>query len=516
MSQSRHRPSGLDAESGSLQSRHGGYTVGIGVVIASIFSVSVLCPYAKGKTLKARLTFPHPETNVGKLRQLDELHAEFVRYMGLCVQTMVADHRVNVFPSERKTYFPASTTLSSQVIKNAQAQAVDLVTTWVAGLYGRTLRAHIRKQGLSDLDTVQLYTIGKYKLTHGGTFGRATVSQPLVDLYWGWVWDPKVCGNPPTVGGRTPMRLTEMTCTFSESEGTFFKGWWLRFSTLTRRKTVEIPLKASPYLKGCKDVALTVIARKTPEGTWVFQFTDKTADPAFDGAQGKVGVDVGLNVLAATSNGDLYGRSFKSKFDRLRKYVGDLRANRQRQGILKDSKKLWKLERRLSGQTKTATGTVANQLVAKYPGHTFVVEDLDLSGCKGSKRFAYRALQDSLARKAVTEKVNPAYTSQMCPSCGNTSRNNRHGTAFKCRSCGRESHADFVGGFNLLGRSEDKQVGPKTLPKSVKAILIGRYRTRRSRPPRSPLGGARTNVPEAYCGVTGKTGTRIASKSVTF
>ena len=464
--------------------------------------------------MKSRLTFPHPETNVGKLRQLDELHREYIRYMGECVQRMVGDRRVNIFPSERKIYFPANPALSSHILSNAQIQSVGIVTTWVAGLYGRTLRSHIAKQGLSDLETMQLRTIGKYKLTHGGTFGRATVSQHLVDLYWGWVWNPMVVGNPPSVSERTPMRLTEMTCWFGENEDSkHFNGWWLRFSTLTRRHTVEIPLKESPYLKNVGGVALTVIARKTSDGGWVFQFTDKTeAPPLPDGTQGKMGVDVGLNVLAATSNGDLYGRTFKPKFDRLRKQVLDLRANRQRQELKKDSRRLWRLEQKLSGQIKTATNTVANQLVKAYPNHTFVVEDLDLSGCKGSKRFAYRALQEALGRKAVTEKVNPAYTSQTCPSCGNVSRNNRHGTAFKCRSCGRKGHADFVGGLNLLGRSEDKQVGLKTLPKSVKAMLEGRYRTRRSRPPRSPLVGALTVVPEAYCGGTGSPSTRTASK----
>jgi predicted RNA-binding Zn-ribbon protein involved in translation (DUF1610 family) len=449
--------------------------------------------------LKSRITFPHPETNVGKLRQLDELHAEYVRYVGVCVAKLVADRKVNVFPSERKTYFPTCETLSSQILKNAQNHAVDLITTWVAGLYGRTLRSHIGKQKFSESETVQLYTIGKYKLTRGGLFGRATVGQELIDLYWSWVWNPEISGHTPTVGERTPMHLTQMTCTFGESKKSeFFDGWWLRFSTLTRRHTAEIPLKKSPYLRSSKDLSLSVLARKTPDGGWVFQFTEKAEAPVFVGTAGKVGVDVGLVSLAATSDGTLYGRDFKAKFDRLRKRVGSLRANRQRQGFKQDSHRLWKLERRLSGQIKTATGTVANKLIAKYPEHTFVIEDLDLSGCKGSKRFAYRALQVSLATKAKIEEVNSAYTSQLCPSCGHVAKGNRCGPTFRCQSCGRKGHADFVGGLNLLGRSGDKQIGLKTSPKSVKAILAGRYQTQRSRPPRSPSVGASTVWPVAH------------------
>ena len=60
----------------------------------------------------------------------------------------------------------------------------------------------------------------------------------------------------------------------------------------------------------------------------------------------------------------------------------------------------------MTGLIKTATGTVANKLIKAYPGHTFILEDLDLRGCRGQKRFAYRKLQDSLANKAVVEVVN--------------------------------------------------------------------------------------------------------------
>ena len=128
-----------------------------------------------------------------------------------------------------------------------------------------------------------------------------------------------------------------------------------------------------------------------------------------------------------------------------------------------------------------------------HPDTIFVVEDLDLRGCRGAKRFAYRALHHSLAVKAPCEVVNPAYSSQTCPSCGYVSRSNRSGIKFVCRSCGRQSHADVVGGINLLGRSEDKQVELDDHPSKVKAILRERYRARRRD---SSLGGLVTTALE--------------------
>ena len=193
----------------------------------------------------------------------------------------------------------------------------------------------------------------------------------------------------------------------------------------------------------------------------------------------RIGVDVGLNVLAASSNGDLYGEAFKPKYDRFYFKVKKVRANRQRQGLKKDSKRLNRLESKLSGMIKTETGRVANVLVKRFPDATFVVEDLDLRGSYGSKRFAYKALITSLESKAPIIKVNPAYTSCTCPSCGYVSKANRSGTKFVCTCCGRVSHADWVGSVNILGRSEDKSIDTDDRPFIVEKVLKERFRGRR-------------------------------------
>jgi transposase len=128
---------------------------------------------------------------------------------------------------------------------------------------------------------------------------------------------------------------------------------------------------------------------------------------------------------------------------------------------------------------KTETGRIANFLVRKHPNTIFVVEDLDLSGCRGQKRFAYRALAKALYAKAPVESVNPAYTSQECPSCGYVCRLNRIGTKFQCRSCGRKAHADWVGASGILRRSGDNDITCRDHPNSVKSTLRRRFTERR-------------------------------------
>jgi hypothetical protein len=430
--------------------------------------------------VKARITYSALESNSGKLRKLDELHAEYCSYVQTCIDLMVSDKRPKVLPSERRKYFSTSEVLSSQILKNAQMHAVQVIETWIKGLYGRKLKKHIGRQTeLSDLQRMELYCVGKYLIRNAGKFGKGTISQEMVDLYWSWVWDQEITGKTPEISDDFPMILTEMTCTFGPSNKTTSFCWWLSTSCLEKHKTVKIPLAYNPYLKGKASLAKSVMARKA-NGRWSFQFCEKTLEEKFDGTQGKIGVDVGLNVIASTSDGRLYGSRFKPKFNRLYKKVQSVRANRQRQGMQEDSKRLARLEARLSGLTKTATGTVSNQLVKDFPGHTFVIEDLDLRGCRGQKRFAYRALHHSLSTKTAIEVVNPAYTSQICPSCGHISRSNRSGTSFTCRCCGRKSHADVVGAINLLGRSEDKQINRCENPSDVRTLLGERYLRKRS------------------------------------
>ena len=327
---------------------------------------------------------------------------------------------------------------------------------------------------------MELRCCGKYHVTRAGKFGKGSISQEMIDLYYGWLWTPEIAGDAPQISENFPMWMSEMTCVYGKSKDSSHFRWWIRCSSLENGKRIEVPLAPNPYIKNFDGLSKSVLVRKR-EGRWTFQFCEKglESEDSFDGSAGKIGLDVGLNVLASTSDGKLYGREIKPKFDKLYKRTKDLRANRQRQEFKKDSRRLQRLEVRLSGMIKTAVGTITNKLVKTYPSHTFVIEDLDLRGCRGQKRFAYRALHNSLIHKACIEAVNPAYSSQGCPSCGHISRNNRKGIVFHCRSCGRKSHADVIGGINLLGRSGDKQIDSCEDPSEVRSLL--RERTLRKR-----------------------------------
>ena len=474
------------------------------------------------KTLKKSRFFAlHPETNPGKIEQLEALHKEYVSYVRICVQTMLEAQRYTLLQSEWQAFFPKATGLTSQIVKNARSHAIQIVSGWATNQYTTRLRKVIkdlRRAGdITDDDAKALYTIGKFSLQKPWKY----VTQEHIDTYYTLL--DKHRGRHPEVRSKIPIRLSEMTSRLEDPDEALFPDYWLRISTLKFRQSVWLPLIGNPYVNQADQVSKGIQARKTKQGRWRFEALDKREwkVPDASPSDSKLGVDVGLNVLAATSDGDLYGSDFKPKFDKIYRTVGSVRSNRRRQGFRENSPRLDRLESRQTGQIKTATNTIANRLVGRHPHTVFVIEDLDLRGCRGQKRFAYRALQTNLERKAPIEVVNPAYTSQECPSCGYAHRSNRAGIKFSCRSCGRQAHADWVGAGGTLRRSGDKGITCDDHPKSVKRVLRERYLRRRrdsslgSGGPRPPPSAPLPSGPRLTTGgSTVKVSTGTASNTV--
>ena len=92
-------------------------------------------------------------------------------------------------------------------------------------------------------------------------------------------------------------------------------------------------------------------------------------------------------------------------------------------------------------------------------------------------------LQDRLEFKVLAggsrhEQVNPAYGSQVCPSCGFVDSKNRNGDRFKCLHCGHAGHADQVAAMNYFIRKDDRQITRYTPYREVKSILLERFHRR--------------------------------------
>lgn len=71
-------------------------------------------------------------------------------------------------------------------------------------------------------------------------------------------------------------------------------------------------------------------------------------------------------------------------------------------------------------------------------------------------------------------QVEPAYTSQTCPTCGRLDKASRNGKIFHCTCCGYTDDADHVGSINIKARAKDKEINAicKKYPYSKKKRQI--------------------------------------------
>lgn len=199
------------------------------------------------------------------------------------------------------------------------------------------------------------------------------------------------------------------------------------------------------------------------KGEWHLHVVLTIPTPEFvDNAQA-VGVDLGLNRPAVTSNRKFLGqrrwREISNRYFRLRRKL-QCKGTRQAKRRLK----------RLSGKQfrfrADCDHVLSKQVVLSVlPGTTIVIENLtDIrTGTKQKGRQSRRRLHSwsfAQMRSFLTYKaeakgcqvvgIDPRYTSQRCSRCGYIHRSNRKSqSVFLCRQCGYELNADLNGAKNV-------------------------------------------------------------------
>lgn len=207
-----------------------------------------------------------------------------------------------------------------------------------------------------------------------------------------------------------------------------------------------------------------------------------------------VGIDIGLNKLITTSDGEIIEQNHKI-VRRLKNLVKKQSNRDTLQAYLKkkyndDSfelpfKNYTKMQNRLIRYITCDNRHKVKKFLESHITDHIIIEDLDISySCTKSrevnfllKRMHIQQVKNYLVKYAkdlgikVTE-VNAAYTSQQCSNCGHTSKKNRKTQEkFSCVKCGFEANADWNASVNIKNRAEDKRIKLNTLVWRVREIL---------------------------------------------
>lgn len=176
----------------------------------------------------------------------------------------------------------------------------------------------------------------------------------------------------------------------------------------------------------------------------------------------------------------------RNKAHALRKTSSKYKARRIRKYNL-GRKKLEARYRKGRVRVQQQTSRAIRLVAQKRSPNTIVTERLDIRGKAKSKHMSRvvtnwqrKILKEKLEFLALVEgfhhkQVNPAFSSQMCPTCLFVYADNRKGDRFQCLYCGYREHADRVAAINLRARASDPDITIYTPKSVVKDILDRRF-----------------------------------------
>ncbi len=255
------------------------------------------------------------------------------------------------------------------------------------------------------------------------------------------------------------------SCAVRYNEKTYMLNWTastVRLSTAAGRITIPftVPPYAAKYAGG--EVATADLCYR--KGAYWLHVVVCLPDPDLPAIGDVVGVDLGLNRPAVTSNRQFLGNRHWKEVDRRR---FRLRRKLQSKGTKSAKRHLKKLSGKSMRFHRDCDHVLSKRIVQHTTsGSTIVLENLThiRSTSKITKKsetkrrlhsWSFAQFHGFLAYKAQERgmqviKVDPRHTSQTCSHCHFQHRSNRRSQSlFKCRECGYTLNADLNASYNI-------------------------------------------------------------------
>lgn len=258
-----------------------------------------------------------------------------------------------------------------------------------------------------------------------------------------------VAGEEPFKSVHTGRKMILSAQTVRIEKGRNSFDLWLVLHSVGNGIKIYIPLKRHRHINWFQDWKMSntvVIHRQYVQ----FSFEKEIGCKKTEGQL--IGIDVGINHLLATSTGKLIGSEVKSLINTIkRKKQGSKGCKRSKKTLSYYLHKIVKDFFRDHEELRLIVVERLNNLKQGKQhnrGKTFR---------KTLSNWNYRELLEIIQMRSEENRVsfrsvNPYKTSQQCPHCSHTERDNRSGEKFQCSRCGYANQADVVGSLNILDR----------------------------------------------------------------
>jgi len=264
-----------------------------------------------------------------------------------------------------------------------------------------------------------------------------------------------------------------LVCPIRYNERTYTLNWAKRvisFSTVEGRTIVPftVPRFCEKYI-GNPHTTADLICKN---GKWWLHVVISIPEPVVSQDATVIGIDLGLNRPAVTSNRQFLGSKRWKEIDRR---TFRLRRKLQSKGTKSAKRHLKKLSLKQARFHRDCDHVLSKQIVASTPaGATIVLENLTnirenshMGRGKNNKNvdnkrklhsWTFAQLYGFIAYKGQergirVEKIDPRHTSQTCSKCGHQARNNRRSQSlFLCRLCNYSLNADYNAAKNIRSK----------------------------------------------------------------
>ena len=380
-----------------------------------------------------------------KLNTLDLVFDEYARVANLYIDALNQSKELPKF-----TNFKVETWLSARLQQCAGKQATEIVKST------RKKDAQIR---LKKYKRVYKYFLNKQRQNKfiSKKFGELNLNYKI----------------KPRFDGKT-INLDNRFWSINTSTNSF--DYWVKLSSIGNKIGFLLPVKNHKHNKkfsNWKRVGSCRLLRNN--GKFKIELIYEQATPVIHKPSKLLAIDAGINCLMSCSDGRQIGLELKKLLNEL---------NRKKQKSKSYNHKLNQIHNYVRWCVNQLDWDNLSDLVIE--NLKYIQIDTKKRVSKATRKLLskwnlglwHHAIEQKCEENCVyLHQVEPKYTSQTCPRCGNVDKRNRDGVLFRCTSCGYEANADLNASINILNRfrQEKPNLSADIVPDMAKTNFIVFY-----------------------------------------
>jgi IS605 OrfB family transposase len=249
----------------------------------------------------------------------------------------------------------------------------------------------------------------------------------------------------------------------------------------TIEKRIKLPFKVPNYFKKYLNKTWTFGSMEVVKNNNKYYahitVNKETEETPIEQYNNIIGIDLGQNFIATVYDSHGYTKFYKGRYLKdIRAKNKHLRKQLNKKGTHNAHNKICSINQRESRFMTDVNHQISKSIIEYAKKYKSIIAMEDLTGinlsCKVKKEnryyrvsWAFDELQRFIEYKAVQAGlkviyVNPKYTSQTCPLCGYTHKDNRNKTLhlFKCKACGYTLNDDLIGAKNIHHKGYDERI----------------------------------------------------------